>query len=128
MALEDARKFLQMIEKDEDLKQRLSKMTIEESLEYASKSGLDVTIADLKEAAKAQELSPEKMDEVTGGYSRNAKDSWDETRCPESPTHLHRWVIVSREVVVEKILLWEVHNRFDNWKCSFCGRTKKRNA
>ena len=128
MALEDARKFLQIIEKDEDLKQRLSKMTLEESLAYASESGLDVTIADLEEAAKAQEISPETMDEVAGGHIKSGRLFAGDTRCPGTPNGVHKWVITSREIAVEKILFWKTHTRFDNWTCSICGKTKKTKA
>ena len=47
-------------------------MTLEEGLEYARKSGLDVTIVELEEAAELQEMLPEAMNEVVGGrkYSK----------------------------------------------------------
>ena len=130
MALEDARKFLQMIEKDEDLKQRLSKMTIEESLEYARKSGLDVTIAELEKAAEPQEISPETMNDVVGGHKRYGFGSAPNTltKCPATPSGEHQWEIAGREIEVRHFLCWEIHNRLDKWKCTACGKTKTTGA
>ena len=71
-------------------------MTLEEGLEYARKSGLDVTIAELEEAAELQEMLPEAMNEVVGGRKYFKTGSKAE-KCPATPNSEHQWVISGRD-------------------------------
>ena len=98
-------------------------MTLEEGLEYARKSGLDVTIAELEEAAELQEMLPEAMNEVVGGRKYFKTGSKAE-KCPATPNGEHQWVISGREIEVRKFLVWVIHNRIDIWKCSACRKKK----
>ncbi len=59
MALENAKKFLQLAREDQALQNRLAGMTPEDRCKAARELGLDYTEEELAEALKAVEVSPD---------------------------------------------------------------------
>ena len=67
MAQDNAKKFIDMMLKDEEQRTRFANMTTEEGLAAAKEMGLDFTPEELKEAGEKFELSEEEMAQVAGG-------------------------------------------------------------
>ena len=67
MAQDNAKKFIDMMLKDEEQRTHFANMTTEEGLKAAKEMGLDFTAEELKEAGETYEMTPEEMEMVSGG-------------------------------------------------------------
>lgn len=74
--IDAAKRFLEQVEKDEDLRRKLQELKYEAITDFAKEMGYDVTCEELEEAVKeiraerlsvAEKLNLEDTDQVTGG-------------------------------------------------------------
>ncbi len=125
MALENAMKFLQKVQDDQSLQDRLAGMTPEERREVAREMGLDYTEEELTKALQTIEISEEEMEQAFGGYEMAGRKKWRNKKiCPESPDQAHHWVLQGHKELPYSFLFWDFSFGFDVYVCTNCGQTK----
>ncbi len=67
MSLENAKKFVQMVQDDEELQKRLAGMKHGEGFAVAEEMGLDFTNEEMDEVLKGKKVSLDEMEQVSGG-------------------------------------------------------------
>ena len=103
MALENAKKFLEQVLKDEALRACMAEMDPAGAAAVAGELGLDVTAEELEQAVKAmrraggeatKELSPDEMGKAAGGIFWTGEDAPDghEMGCFMAYHH-HQWAV-----------------------------------
>ena len=121
MAIENAKRFVEMVAADAALKARLEMLDSEAVLAAAKEMGLDFTAEELKAAAMVQEVSPDELDEVAGGKKMSGSLAW----CTKSPNQEHNWVYTGHEEEPHSFLCWDWTFGYDHYKCTYCGKTKR---
>ena len=127
MALENAKKFVEMIENDKALKERIAKMQPEESLAAAKELGLFFTLEELKEAGKAaasRNLEADELGEVAGGIFMPPVTDWN-NGCPGNSQGRHLWVKTGLEEEPHSFLWWDYTEGYDHEECTLCGQTRR---
>ena len=128
MALEDARKFVEMAKNDEALREKLDGVQPEEVMAYAKELGLQFTVEELKDAVCSPKLSPEDMDLVAGGTgSSQDNDEYKDFdvgySCKGSPDGKHAWVLTGHHEDNKSFACWDWSYGYDHYKCIRCGHT-----
>ena len=130
MAIENAKKFVEKVQADAALAERMKGMTPEEGLALAKELGLEFTEAELKSALNNRELSPEELDEAAGGKQnsdptalmlKKAEHCHGDTKGPR-----HNWVKTGHIEEPHSFLLWDYTKGYDIEKCSLCGEERRR--
>ncbi len=128
MALENAKKYLQMIRDDQKLRDRLSGKKPEDGIRIARGLGLDFTDEEMKEALKTCELSIDEMKEAAGGRVDCPSDgivgTHTEDRCPNDPNGKHDWIKRGHREEPHTFLFWDYTLGYDECVCSRCGKVK----
>ncbi len=128
MALENARKFLQLVQEDQALQDRLAGMAPEDRSKAARELGLDYTEAELAEALKAMEVSPDELEQAAGGVgdrsTRQTLTRLLNEKCPKAPDGKHNWVKQGHREDPHTFLFWDYTKGYDVYACSYCGRVK----
>lgn len=127
MALENAKRFLSMVQEDEALLDRMANLGRDEVQAAAKEMGLEFTAEELKEAADTFELTPEEMASVAGGYGKKKRHPKTQDPCPSNNGRGHNWVKTGHYEDewfgwLKDGGLWTLG--YDTYKCSYCGRTK----
>ncbi len=126
MALENAKKFLERVEKDQALQDRLAGMTPEERSNVARELGLDYTEEELAEALRSVEIPLDELEQAAGGSIHGRKKLLPrETPCTKSPNLEHNWVLQGHEEEPHTFLFWDYTKGYDIYACSYCGEIKK---
>ena len=128
MSLENAKKFLNEIAKDEALKERLAGKDSTEVLAAAKELGLECSVEEMEEAAKGTaELSPEEMADVSGGgildFFHAMLMAWDIHNC-ENNNHDFVW---QGEVESEVHFNVPYYYQYKILVCTKCGKKKVTN-
>ena len=121
MAIENAKRFVEMVAANAALKARIETLDSEAVLAAAKEMGLDFTAEELKAAAMVQEVSPDELDEVAGGKKMSGSLAW----CTKSPNQEHNWVYTGHEEEPHSFLCWDWTFGYDHYKCTYCGKTKR---
>ena len=123
MAIENAKRFVEMVAADAAPKARLETLDSEAVLAAAKEMGLDFTAEELKAAAMVQEVALDELDEVAGGIGKKMPGSvaW----CTKSPNQEHNWVKTGHEEEPHSFLCWDWTYGYDHYKCTYCGKTKR---
>ncbi len=123
MAIENAKRFVEMVAADAALKARLETLDSEAVLAAAKEMGLDFTAEELKAAAMDETVSLDELDEVAGGIGKKMSGSvaW----CTKSPNQEHNWVKTGHEEEPHSFFCWDWTYGYDHYKCTYCGKTKR---
>ncbi len=130
MALENARKFLQLVQEDQALQNRLAGMTPEDRSNKARELGLDYTEEELAEALKAVDASPNELEQASGGsfivqpVRQSISKILSET-CSKAPDRKHNWVRQGHKEEPHTFLFWDYTKGYDIYTCTYCGRVKE---
>lgn len=127
MALENAKKFVQMIQNDEALKARIEKMSPAEALAAAKELGLDFTEEEFKDAPMDQAMALDELDEVTGGIPK-LPTNFRKGACSKSPSGNHEWEKTGHVEYPHKFLWMEYTMGYDQYRCIYCGQTKEKHV
>jgi len=76
MAIENAKRFVEMVAADAALKARLETLDSEAVLAAAKEMGLDFTAEELKAAAMDQAVALDELDEVAEGIGKKCQAVW----------------------------------------------------
>ena len=127
MAIENAKRFVEMVAADAALKARIETLDSEAVLAAAKEMGLDFTAEELKAAAMVQEVALDELDKVTGGVGKkmSGKMSGGVAWCTKSPNQEHNWVKTGHEEEPHSFLCWDWTYGYDHYKCTYCGKTKR---
>jgi len=129
MAIENAKKFVEKVQADAALAERVKGMTPQEGLALAKEMGLEFTEDELKDALNNRELDPEELDEAAGGVRNDQATTLKmkkEMHChgdihgPE-----HQWVKTGHIEEPHTFLLWDYTKGYDIEKCSLCGEERR---
>lgn len=121
MAIENAKRFVEMVAADAALKARLETLDSEAVLAAAKEMGLDFTAEELKAAAMDETVSLDELDEVAGGKKMSGSVAW----CTKSPNQEHNWVKTGHEEEPHSFICWDWTYGYDHYKCTYCGKTKR---
>ena len=123
MAIENAKRFVEMVAADAALNARLETLDSEAVLAAAKEMGLDFTAEELKAAAMDETVSLDELDEVAGGIGKVKSGSvrW----CTKSPNQEHNWVYTGHEEEPHSFSCWDWTYGYDHYKCTYCGKTKR---
>ncbi len=123
MAIENAKRFVQIIQEQKDINERLSNLNREECLKAAREMGLDFTEEELQEAVKTV-VSMEELEQASGGMFGDS-DSFDARRfCVKGPRSEHNWVKKGHFEDPRSILWWDFTVGYDVYECTYCHETK----
>ena len=127
MAIENAKRFVEMVAADAALKARIETLDSEAVLAAAKEMGLDFTAEELKAAAMVQEVALDELDKVVGGVGKkmSGKMSGGVAWCTKSPNQEHNWVKTGHEEEPHSFLCWDWTYGYDHYKCTYCGKTKR---
>ena len=129
MAIENAKKFVEKVQADAALCERVKDMTPQEGLALAKEMGLEFTEAELKSALNNRELDPEELDEGVGGITNGGAVIYNtarqQDRCTYSENLQHDWQYIGHSEEPDSFLWIEFTRGYDHFKCSLCGQTKK---
>lgn len=144
MSKDSAKKFVQAIIDDEELRKRTAAMKPEEAIPFAKEMGYDFTIEELTEVKTEDiELSPEELDSAAGGairyqdtihrQSEMVRDAREKSaHCFSKLSEpLHDWVVIGHEeepflgsIFESGLFGWSTG--YDLIKCSRCGAEGKK--
>ncbi|MBQ8137292.1 MAG: Nif11-like leader peptide family RiPP precursor [Clostridia bacterium] len=122
MSLENAKKFVQMVQEDEALKARVANLKPEEALAAAKELGLEFTANDLEEAIGDRVLDMDELVQAAGGIPVKTKP------CPNDPNGKHDWVKTGHREIPHKFLWIDFTDGYDYFKCSKCGAEKRKHT
>ncbi len=123
MAIESAKRFVQIIQEQKDINDRLSSLNQEECLKAAREMGLDFTREELQEAVKTV-VSMEEMEQVSGGLLGDT-DLDGRNFCVSSPNSEHNWVKIGHYEDPRTILWVDFTIGYDVYQCTYCHDKKK---
>ncbi len=129
MALENAKKFLHLVQEDQALQDRLAGMTPEDRSKVARELGLDYTEEELAEALKTVEVSPNDLEQASGGFLtqpvRQSISKIIAETCSKAPDKKHNWVLQGHREEPHTFLFWDYTRGYDVYICSYCGKEKE---
>ncbi len=127
MALENARKFLLLVQEDQALQDRLAGMTPEDRSNVAREMGLDYTEEELMDALKTVDVSPDELKQVSGGgrsylsHLFEKEPKWLYGSCLKSSDGNHNWIKQGHREDPHTFLFWDYTDGYDEYICTYCG-------
>lgn len=125
MALENARKFIEMVREDEALQDRTANRGEEEVMAIARELGLDFTPEEMKEAARIREISADELDSAAGGRMKifKIKRRQQAEGVPDEEGHI--WYKIGH--YEDEWFSWLKKDGlfsfgYDIYECSHCGK------
>ena len=131
MAIENAKQFVEKVQADAALSERVKGMKPEEGLALAKELGLEFTEEELKDALNNRELSPEEMDEGVGGSTLGGvilPNGVKQQMCERSPNSRHKWEYIGHTEEPRSFLCFDYTWGYDHYKCVYCGKKEKRHV
>ncbi len=125
MSLENAKKLLERVQKDQALRAHLAGMTPEDRSSAAREMGLNYTEEEMAEALQSVEIPLDELEQASGGIQGRDKPLPHTLPCPKSPNQEHNWVFHGHEEEPHTFLFWDFTFGFDIFACSYCGDVKK---
>lgn len=127
MAIENAKQFVEKVQADAALAERVKGMTPQESLALAKEMGLEFTEEELKQATEDvedRELSPEELEQGVGGarHKKRALNNHNvmsaSRTCSQAPDGRHQFVYEGH-FEVPYCYFWS--HGYDRYVCTLCG-------
>ena len=121
MSRENAKKFVETVETDNALQERVKNLSIDEVLTIAKELGYEFTIEELEHIGD-QELTSDELESVAGGrgIKRIIKTGKPGKHCNDDPSQpLHTFVCTGNHREIPFLLLWTEGQ--DEYVCTNCG-------
>lgn len=132
MAIENAKKFVEKVQADAALSERVKAMTPQEGMALAKELGLEFTEEELKDALNNRELEPEELDEGVGGTAHSGTtlgggfvSAVKQQTCEYSPNLRHKWEYIGHSEEPHSFLWIDYTWGYDHYKCVYCGKKEK---